>query len=121
MELHTIPDPIVLNAEAIAELPSEPLDSLEGVTNRVLWRNETSMAGVLDVAGGCRLGSHSHRVNHHHMWVLAGQAVVLGRVISAGSYVHIPSGIEHDVDATASHGCTLFYLYLPPGDGPARQ
>src|SRR5687767_3003095 len=110
MELHTIANPIVLTAEAIHELPAEPLGSLEGVTHRVLWRNETSMAGVLTVAGGHRLGAHAHRVNHHHMWVLEGQAVVFGHVVSAGSYVHVPSGVEHDIDATASHGCTLFYL-----------
>jgi hypothetical protein len=28
--------------------------------------------------------------------------------------VHIPSGIEHDIDATNTGGCTLFYLYARP-------
>jgi quercetin dioxygenase-like cupin family protein len=116
MEPLTTINPVVLTAEANEALPVERLDGLDGVSHRVLWRNETSMAGVLTVAGGHRLGKHSHRVNHHHIWVLDGQAVVLGHVVSAGSYVHIPSGVDHDIDASASAGCTVFYMYLRPGE-----
>jgi quercetin dioxygenase-like cupin family protein len=116
MEQLTTINPIVLTADAIAALPVEELGALDGATHRVLWRNDTSMAGVLTVAGGHRLGTHSHRLNHHHIWVLDGQAVVLGHVVSPGSYVHIPSGVDHDIDATASAGCTVFYLYLRPGE-----
>jgi quercetin dioxygenase-like cupin family protein len=116
MEPLTTVNATVLTADAIEALPVEQLDSLAGVTHRVLWRNDTSMAGVLAVAGGHRLGTHSHRVNHHHIWVLDGQAVVLGHVVSAGSYVHIPGGVDHDIDATASAGCTVFYMYLRPGE-----
>lgn len=85
-----------------------------GVTHRVLWHDATSMAGVLTVAGGHRLGAHAHRVNHHHMWVVDGRASVLGSDLGPGSYVHIPSGVEHDIDATTSDGCTVFYLYVAP-------
>jgi mannose-6-phosphate isomerase-like protein (cupin superfamily) len=78
----------------------------------VLWSNAQSMAGVMTVAGGHNLGAHAHRANHHHMWVLDGRAVILGTEVSAGSYVHVPAGVDHDVDATGTDGCTLFYLYL---------
>lgn len=74
------------------------------------------MAGVMTVDRGCRLGIHAHRVNHHHMWITAGHARVLGRTLAAGSYVHIPSGVEHDIDATDTEGCTVHYLYLAPAD-----
>jgi quercetin dioxygenase-like cupin family protein len=73
------------------------------------------MAGVLTVAPGHRLGSHTHRVNHHHIWVLDGRGVILGHELGSGSYVHIPGGVEHDIDATASEGCTVFYLYIRLG------
>jgi quercetin dioxygenase-like cupin family protein len=104
--------PVVLTAEAIAALPSVPLGDLEGVTHRVLWRDGASMAGVLSIAGGHRLGEHAHRTNSHHMWVLEGVATILGSVVGPGAYVHVPAGVMHDIDATATSGCTLYYLYL---------
>jgi quercetin dioxygenase-like cupin family protein len=99
----------------VKALPVEPLGNLDGVSHRVLWRDDTSMAGVLVVEGGHRLGLHTHRVNHHHLWVLDGRADVLGAELGPGGYAHIPSGVEHDIDATASAGCTVFYLYLRVG------
>jgi len=106
--------PVVLSQRAIAALPVEPLGPLAGITHRVLWRDGTSMAGVLTVEAGHRLGAHTHRANRHHMWVLEGRALILGDMLGAGSYVHIPSGVEHDIDATATEGCTVFYVYGHP-------
>lgn len=110
-----VQEPVVLTPLAIAELPEEPLGLLEGVTHRVLWRDESSMAGVLTVQAGRHLGAHTHRVNHHHIWVLAGEPIVLGRQLGPGSYVHIPSGVEHDIEAPEDGACTVLYLYLRPG------
>lgn len=104
--------PVVLTADAIEALPDEPLGSIEGVRHRVLWRTDTSMAGVMTVESGHHLGAHAHRANHHHMWVLEGRATILGNDLGVGSYVHIPQGVEHDIDATATEGCTVYYLYL---------
>ena len=115
------PQPIVLTAAAISNLPSEPLGSLEGVTHRVLWRDDTSMAGVLTVAAGHHLGAHAHRRNHHHIWVLDGHATTLGADVGPGSYVHIPSGVTHDIDASSTGGCTVFYLYIRPSGSPANE
>ena len=116
METIQIPMPTVLTAQAIERIPPRPLGSVEGVTHRVLWTSETSLAGVMTVAAGHRLGAHTHRVNHHHVWVLEGSAELLGSTVGPGSYVHVPAGVEHDFDATYTDGCTFFYLYLKPGD-----
>jgi mannose-6-phosphate isomerase-like protein (cupin superfamily) len=105
------PHAVVLPASAVQTLTSVPLGTLEGVTHRVLWRDGTSMAGVLRVEAGRRLGAHAHRANHHHMWVLEGRATILGTEIGPGSYVHVPVGVTHDIDASATEGCTVFYLY----------
>jgi quercetin dioxygenase-like cupin family protein len=105
----------LLSAEQIGQLPTVPLGNLEGITNRVLWRDATSMAGVLTVEEGHELGAHTHRANHHHFWVLDGKAEVLGTMVEPGSYVHIPAGIEHNIDARQTEGCTVYYLYLLPG------
>ena len=102
---------VVLTADAVEAVPIAPLGTLAGVTHRVLWRDGTSMSGVLRVEAGQRLGEHVHRVNHHHMWVLAGAARILGTDVGPGSYVHVPAGVLHDIDATQTDGCTVFYLY----------
>jgi quercetin dioxygenase-like cupin family protein len=107
----TTSEPVVLNSDAIAALPSAPLGP-PGVTHRILWQTDESMAGVLTIEAGHRLGEHAHRVNHHHLWVLAGRASVLGNELGPGGYAHIPSGVDHDIDATATEGCTVYYLYL---------
>jgi hypothetical protein len=104
--------PIALSAEAIAALPDEPLGTLPGVTHRVLWHDDTSMAGVLTVHAGHRLGTHAHRLNHHHLWVLGGRATICGRELGPGGYVHVPARLDHDIDASDTDGCTVFYLYL---------
>ena len=109
-------DPTVLSSAAIAALPMQPLGDLEGVSHRVLWRDDTSVSGVLTVEAGHRLGGHSHRRNHHHLWLLDGRATILGTELGAGSYVHIASGVDHDIDATSTGGCTVFYLYVRHGD-----
>jgi quercetin dioxygenase-like cupin family protein len=106
--------PTVLTAAAVARLPVEPLGGLDGVSHRVLWRDDASMSGVLTVEAGHRLGTHAHRLNHHHIWVLEGRASILGETLGAGGYVHVPSGLDHDIDATATEGCTVLYLYLRP-------
>jgi mannose-6-phosphate isomerase-like protein (cupin superfamily) len=104
--------PVVLTHQMIEALPELPLAGRPGVTRRVLWRGVDSEAGVLEVAAGHQLGAHTHRANHHHFWVLGGNARVLGDEVGPGSYVHIPDQVEHNIEATDSGSCTVFYLYL---------
>jgi mannose-6-phosphate isomerase-like protein (cupin superfamily) len=103
---------VVVTAGEVSAVPGEPLGTIEGVTNHVLWTDGTSSAGWLTVAAGHQLGEHSHRNNSHHMWVLEGAAEVLGSKLDAGAYVHIPPGVTHDIDARATDGCRVFYLYV---------
>ncbi len=111
--------PTVFTPEAIDRLPRGSITTstgpAEGVTNRVLWSTDTSMAGLLTVQAGHRLGTHTHRLNQHHIWLVDGQVAILGEVLGSGSYVHIPGGVPHDLDATSTGGCTVFYLYIRPG------
>ncbi len=111
-----VSNPTVLSADAISHLPQESFGSDPGSAHRVLWRNETSMAGVLTVDAGHRIATHAHRAHHHHVWLVDGHANVLAENVGPGSYVHIPRGIAHDIDATSSDGCTVFYLYLAQTD-----
>jgi quercetin dioxygenase-like cupin family protein len=107
----------VLAPTEVDDLGWEPLGMIEGVRNKVMWRDGTSMAGLMEVAPGHRLGAHTHRENHHHMWVVDGHVEVVGKLLGPGGYAHIAAGVEHDLDATDTEGCTVYYLYLRPFDG----
>jgi mannose-6-phosphate isomerase-like protein (cupin superfamily) len=109
-----ISEPTVLTAAAIGQLEARPLGTLDGVTHKVLWHDAGSMSGVLTIEAGTRLGLHAHHANHHHLWMLDGRATILGTELGPGSYVHIPHGVQHDIDASATGGCTVFYLYARP-------
>ncbi len=109
--------PLVLDAAQIEELREEPLGDLPGVRHRVMWREAASMAGVLSIDAGHRLGDHTHRRHHHHVWVLEGGVRILGHDLGPGAYAHIPAGMEHDIDARSTDGCAVLYLYLE-GDDP---
>ena len=106
--------PTVIPPEQIAALPKKQLGEAVGVDNTVLWTDGTSTTGVLSVATRARLGRHTHRTHHHHMWVLDGEAVIADQRVGAGAYIHIPPNIEHDIDATDTGGVTVYYSYALP-------
>jgi quercetin dioxygenase-like cupin family protein len=106
--------PTVLSADEVASLPSKPLGHAAGVDNQVLWTDGTSITGILRIAGGAQLGRHTHRTHLHHMWILDGEAVILDRRLGPAAYVQVPPGIEHDIDATATAGVTVYYSYTLP-------
>lgn len=113
MSANVTPRPQILSADVIAGLPVSPIGTIEGVERKILWRDESAEAGVLVVLAGHHLGAHTHRFNHHHLWVLDGRATILGSDLGPGSFVHVPSGIEHDIDARETEGCAVFYVYAP--------
>ena len=76
---------------------------------------------MLTVAAGRRLGADTHRVNHHHLWLLEGRAGILGTELGPRSCVHVPWGVDHDVDASATGGCTVYYPYLRHADQPSAE
>jgi quercetin dioxygenase-like cupin family protein len=113
MEATGVSVPTVLTSDEIAGVPHVRLGNDDAVTHQVLWRTDDAMAGLLTIPSGHRLGEHQHRVNHHHMWVIEGSAEILGVTVGPGSYVHVPSEVGHDIDATATSGVTVFYIYEP--------
>ena len=108
--------PTVMSPEQIAALPTHQLGTAVGVDNAVLWTDGVSTTGILSLSAGARLGRHTHRTHHHHMWVLDGEAVIADQRVATGSFVHVPPRIEHDIDATDTDGVTVYYSYsLPAG------
>jgi oxalate decarboxylase/phosphoglucose isomerase-like protein (cupin superfamily) len=110
--------PVVLDADAVAALEWSPFPGSDGVRYKLLWRSGWSVAGIMDLAPGASLAAHTHSGAHHHLWVLSGEADLLGARVSAGSYVHVPTGVQHGITGVGPGGFSMLYLYLrdQPGD-----
>ena len=115
MNANAIAHALIIDHEAITDLPVAPIGELQGVERKILWRGEDSEAGILVVFPGHQLGADTHRSNHHHLWVLDGRATILGTEVGSGSFIHVPSGVEHNIDARRTNGCAVFYVYAPSG------
>jgi mannose-6-phosphate isomerase-like protein (cupin superfamily) len=96
-------------AEALAWHPLEPYD---GVEYKLLWRSGKSVAGLMRLAPGAAVTSHTHVRSHHHLWVVDGAAEMLGERVGPGTYAHVPAGVEHGLRGVGEAGCTVLYLYL---------
>jgi mannose-6-phosphate isomerase-like protein (cupin superfamily) len=110
--------PVILDADDISGLEWSPFPGDEAVRYKLLWSSGWSVAGLMEVPAGGSLAPHRHEGAHHHLWVLSGSAVVRGHRLGAGSYVHIPTGVEHGVEDVGPAGFTMLYLYLR--DDPGR-
>jgi quercetin dioxygenase-like cupin family protein len=108
---------VVLTSASIEELPWERLHGLEHVQYKLLWRASRSTAGVMRVDAGASLDAHVHQTAHHHVWVLDGRFTIVGRSVAAGSYVHVPAGVEHGITEVSAEGCMFLYLYLREAGG----
>ena len=113
------PGVTLISADRLTTLDAKPLGVGAGAVHRTTWTDGRSSAGVMHIDAGHHLGEHTHRHHHHHVWVVAGCTRVLGEDLPAGSYAHIPAGVEHDFEAVGDEGCTVFCLYLErdQGDG----
>lgn len=104
---------LVLDAEQVAErVAGQGTTEDPGVRRTVLWQQDGSTAGILELEAGARMGEHVHEHHSHHVWMLTGRAEVLGRTLEAESYWFVPPGRPHTLDALDPAGCRLFYLYL---------
>jgi quercetin dioxygenase-like cupin family protein len=110
--------PVVLGAEDLAARSWEPLRGMPGVSYTILWRLGDNLVGLIRVEPGAEKPAHSHHAAHHHIWVVSGSATMLGQRVSAGSYVYIPPGTDHEVVDVGASGVTFLYTHRPVEFGP---
>lgn len=108
--------PRLLDAVHIAQLPRAVIAA--GVVDVRLWSDGRSSAGKMRLDPDARLATHTHRRHCHHVWVVDGVAIAMGRTLTPGSYAYVPPGEPHDL-AGGPEGATVFYLHLETGDGHA--
>jgi quercetin dioxygenase-like cupin family protein len=103
--------PVLVSREELNAMAWEPDPRLgAGISHKLLWHSGDSVGGVMRIEPGGCLAAHTHRRAHHHLWVINGSAIVLGRQLGAGSYIHVPAGVEHTIASPT--GCQFLYFYL---------
>ena len=104
------PEVLAVPREAVDRLPWEPLAGSPSVTTKVICTADEDVAGLLRLAPGAQEARHLHGSGEHHVWVLSGTVLVEGDPLPAGSYLHVPRGVLHDL-RDAGAGSTLFYVF----------
>ena len=102
---------LVLRPEQIAERSWQPLRGIPGVETTLLWRNGDNVVGLIRIASGHSKPPHTHHAAHHHMWIVSGNAVMLGKPVEQGSYIYVPPGVEHEVDEVGPAGVMFLYTH----------
>lgn len=102
-----------LTPAEIDQIPWEPVTGLPGVSAKELWRAGDFVHALIKLAPGARAPGYAHLAAHHFIWLLAGEAMVAGRRMPAGSCVHVPPGVAHPVEAAGPQGCTLLQVHTP--------
>lgn len=104
---------LVLDSEEVRRAHAErSVEESPGVRRTLLWQQDGSAAGLLELEPGASIGEHQHAVHAHHVWVIEGGAEVLGRELGPEAYWFVPPDVPHTLTAIGSTPCRLFYLYL---------
>ncbi len=104
---------LVLGAPDVDALDWEAMPGQSGVSSKILWRSGDVAVGLIRVEAGAQKAAHVHHGAHHHIWVVSGTATMVGQELSAGSYLYVPPGVEHEVTQVGPDGITFFYTYRP--------
>lgn len=111
---------LVHTAAEVDAMPWEPIGA-PGVAHKVLWQSGDVVIGLIRVEAGASKPEHVHHGAHHHIWITAGSADMVGQSVSQGAYVYIPPGVPHAVDSVGPDGVEFFYTYRPLEQGPAHE
>lgn len=113
----TAPDDlfVALDPLEIDRLPWLPLASSTGAVYKLLWRSGRAAQTLVHYHEGGQSRGEAHPDAEHHVWVVSGAATIAGRRLGAGSFAHIPAGLEHPTTDVGPEGATLLVLYRPTG------
>ena len=102
-----------LDPTDIDRLPWRPVAGCSGAYQKVLWQLGGFTEALIRFAPGACTEGRPLLAAHEHIWVLSGAATIAGRRLGAGSYLHVPPGVAHRVEAVGAEGCTLLQMHRP--------
>jgi quercetin dioxygenase-like cupin family protein len=94
----------------VDERPWELFAGMPHVQVKYLFSASNSVAGLMRLDPGAHEVPHLHVGGQHHVWVLEGAVHFDGKLLNAGSYLHVPENTTHAMQ-THEEGCTLFFVY----------
>lgn len=106
-------DLAVLPADEVERLPWLPVPACPGVVEKTLWQFGDFVVALVRYSPGSGSPGRPHLAAHHHIWVVSGTAALAGRRLEAGSYVHVPPGVEHGVGEVGPDGWVILQMHRP--------
>lgn len=108
-------------AEAVERLAWQAMPGANGVVeHRAVFLGEGVVAGQLRFGPGAREARHLHGHGEHHVWVLQGTVLTDDTVLPAGSYLHVPAHLLHQL-VDAGSGSLVFYVFLGTQEAAAPR
>jgi len=102
-----------LSQTEIDGLPWQPIEGCTDVHKKVLWHLGGFTEALIRYQPGASTAGEALLAAHEHIWVVSGAATIAGRRMLAGSYLHVPPGIQHPVEDVGPDGCTLLQMHRP--------
>jgi len=103
----------LLPADEVQRLPWVPVPACPGVDEKTLWQFGDFVVALVRYSPGSSSPGRGHLVAHHHIWVVSGSCTMAGRRLEAGSYGHVPPGVEHGVREVGPEGCVILQIHRP--------
>lgn len=110
-----------LDASEIESMPWVDVPGSPGVRAKTLWQFGDFTQALINVRPGAVVPGEAHLAAHHHIWIVSGRATVAGRVMGAGSYLHVPPGIEHEISGVGLDGLTFLQMHRPHAPREAQD
>jgi quercetin dioxygenase-like cupin family protein len=102
-----------LDAAEIDAMPWVDVPGAPGVQEKTLWQLGGFAQALIKVRPGGVVPGTAHLAAHHHIWIVAGAATVAGRRMTAGSYLHVPPGVVHEINEVGLDGLTFLQMHRP--------
>lgn len=110
MSVELMPGFAVLTGQDVERLPWQPFGGMPRVHVRYLLTTPDTVAGLMRLDGGAHEVRHVHVGGQHHAWIVEGNVRFDNSDLDQGSYLHVPAGMTHTMEAGAA-GCTLFFVF----------
>ena len=113
MQTDTSTTLLTLTSADLDRLPWRDISGCPGVRAKELWHAGGSVDALINYTPGATTPGHPHPNADHHIWVTEGQAWIAGERLPTGSYVYVPPGTAHPIEADRYTGCVLLQIHRP--------